>query len=76
MLRSPRLDDVRRGIEVALAGVRATAGKTILIVDQVDALLATGAAGATSLSVQNMLLSLREVRLCHPDMVSISWLTK
>ncbi|KYK59772.1 hypothetical protein DCS_00906 [Drechmeria coniospora] len=59
-LRSPALVDVRRAIEVAMAKVNAT--KTVLIVDQVDALLAAAgpSAGVTSLSLQNMLLSLRE----------------
>ncbi|KAM4064874.1 elongation complex protein 6 domain-containing protein [Hirsutella rhossiliensis] len=60
VLGSAGLDDVRRGIEDALGGVRGRA--TVLVVDQVDALLAAAGPGdgVTSLAVQNMLLSLRE----------------
>ncbi|UNI24376.1 hypothetical protein JDV02_010127 [Purpureocillium takamizusanense] len=60
ILRSPRLDDVGRGIEAALAEVRAR--RTVLVVDQIDALLAAcnPSDTVTSLSVGNMLLSLRE----------------
>ncbi|KAF4504160.1 hypothetical protein G6O67_008347 [Ophiocordyceps sinensis] len=62
VLGSGRLDDVRRGIEEALGAVGGGGGggaRTVLVVDQVDALLAA-AEGATSLGVQGMLLALRE----------------
>ncbi|GJN67316.1 hypothetical protein VFPFJ_00513 [Purpureocillium lilacinum] len=60
ILRSAKLDDVGKGIEAAIAEVRAS--RTVLIVDQMDALLAVSNPSdtVTSLSIQNMLLSLRE----------------
>ncbi|KAJ6444122.1 ELL-associated factor [Purpureocillium lavendulum] len=60
VLQSPELEDVRKGIEAAIAEVRAS--RTVLIVDQIDTLLAVTNPSdtVTSLSVQNMLLSLRE----------------
>lgn len=66
VLRGGGLDGVRGGIEAALADVRAA--QTVLVVDHVDALLAAAAPadGVTSLSVQAMLLSLREVRAPPP----------
>lgn len=61
VLTSSRVDDVRTGVESAIAQVRCR--RTVLIVDQVDVLLAAGE-DATSTSLSAMLLSLREVCLC------------
>lgn len=56
---------MRKTIERAIAEVHAEGRKTVLVVDQVDAWLATAGegSGVTSLAVQGMLLGLREVSL-------------
>lgn len=57
VLRSSKLADVQSGIEAALAELRC--GRRVLIVDAPDVLLAASDDDVTSLSVQNMILSLR-----------------
>lgn len=65
ILKSGKLDDVRRGIEAAIGDVRL--GAKVLIVDQLDELLAIAGEedGVTGLALEGMLLSLREVCLDH-----------
>ncbi|KAM0259221.1 hypothetical protein ACHAQJ_003426 [Trichoderma viride] len=64
ILNSGKLDDIRRGIEAAIGDVRS--GSKVLIVDQLDELLALfeeegfGQKGVTGLALEEMLLSLRE----------------
>lgn len=61
MLRSTKLADVERDVAAAVAelGTR----RRVLVVDQLDALLAISDEETTSLAVQNLLLSLRGVSL-------------
>ncbi|KAI9163367.1 hypothetical protein HJFPF1_04975 [Paramyrothecium foliicola] len=58
VLRSSKVADVAAVIEASLGDVRTS--KRILIVDQLDLLLAATEDDVTSLALQNMLLSLRE----------------
>ncbi|KAL6896297.1 hypothetical protein GGI43DRAFT_111847 [Trichoderma evansii] len=59
VLKSGKLDDVRRSIETAIADVRS--GPKVLIIDQLDELLAIfGEEDVTGLALEGMLLSLRE----------------
>lgn len=60
ILKSGKLEDVRRGIEAAIGDVRASS--KVLIVDQVDELLAiSDEDDVTALALERMLFSLREV---------------
>lgn len=60
VIKSGKLEDVRRGIEAAIGDVRPSA--KVLIVDQLDELLAiSGEEDATALALEGMLFSLREV---------------
>lgn len=60
VLKSGKLDDMRRSIEAAITDVRS--GPKVLIVDQLDELLAIfGEEDVTGLALEGMLLSLREV---------------
>jgi len=60
VLKSGKLDDVRRSIEAAIADVRS--GPKVLIIDQLDELLAIfGEEDVTGLALEGTLLSLREV---------------
>lgn len=59
-LRSSRVDDIRREVESAVADLKTE--RKILVVDQLDALLAASGEDVTSTALSNMLLSLREVR--------------
>lgn len=62
ILKNGKLDDVRRGIEAAIGDVRL--GSKVLIVDQLDELLAiSGEEDVTGLALEGMLFSLREVSL-------------
>lgn len=63
-LRSSGIDHVRSEIEAALGDVRT--GTKILVVDQLDALLAASDEDVTSTSLSAMLLSLREVSISFP----------
>lgn len=54
-----KVGDVRKEIEAALGAVRSS--RRVLIIDQLDVLLATSGDELTSVSLQNMVLSLREV---------------
>lgn len=58
-LRSSGTDHVRSELEAALGDVRT--GTKVLIIDQLDALLAASGEDVTSTSLSAMLLSLREV---------------
>ncbi|PNP51154.1 hypothetical protein THARTR1_08216 [Trichoderma harzianum] len=59
ILKNGKLDDVRRGIEAAIGDVRL--GSKVLIVDQLDELLAiSGEDDVTGLALEGMLFSLRE----------------
>jgi elongator complex protein 6 len=60
ILRSSRLADVQAGINAALAQLQTS--RKILVIDQIDALLAASEEDVTSAAVSSMLLSLREVR--------------
>lgn len=59
VLRSTRVNDVEREIGQALGELRTQ--KKVLIVDQIDALLAISEDDVTSSKLSNMILSLREV---------------
>jgi elongator complex protein 6 len=60
ILKSGKLDDIKKGIEAAIGDVRL--GSKVLIVDQLDELLAiSGEEDVTGLALEGMLLSLREV---------------
>ncbi|KAL6880979.1 hypothetical protein J3F83DRAFT_720528 [Trichoderma novae-zelandiae] len=59
ILKSEKLDDVRRGIEAAIGDLRPSS--KVLIVDQPDELLAiSGEENVTALALEGMLFSLRE----------------
>lgn len=60
-LRKP--GDLKKEIEAALDDLKPS--RRVLIVDQPDALLAASGDEVTSLSLQNTLLSLREVNTSH-----------
>ncbi|CAM1502018.1 Fc.00g040020.m01.CDS01 [Cosmosporella sp. VM-42] len=68
VLRSSKLADVKKEIESAVAELRTT--KKVLIVDQLDALLAVTGEDVTSLKVQEMVLSLRD--LVHTTLLTLS----
>jgi elongator complex protein 6 len=59
ILRTSEIDHVRSEIETALADLRT--GTKILVIDQLDALLAASGEDVTSTGLAAMLLSLREV---------------
>lgn len=59
VLRSTRVNDVEREIGQALGELRTQ--KRVLIVDQIDALLAISEDDVTSSKLSSMILSLREV---------------
>jgi elongator complex protein 6 len=62
ILKSGKLEYVRRSIESAIGDVRL--GSKVLIVDQLDELLAiSGEEDVTGLALEGMLFSLREVSL-------------
>lgn len=62
ILKNGKLDDVRRGIEAAIGDVKL--GSKVLIIDQLDELLAiSGEEDVTGLALEGMLFSLREVSL-------------
>ncbi|KAH7304917.1 hypothetical protein B0I35DRAFT_145292 [Stachybotrys elegans] len=58
VLRSNKLDDISKELQAALGNV--TASKKILIIDQLDVLLAASGDDLTSIAVQNLVLLLRE----------------
>ncbi|RKK41785.1 hypothetical protein BFJ63_vAg11311 [Fusarium oxysporum f. sp. narcissi] len=58
-LRSTKLADIKREIEGAIADLRAS--RKILVIDQLDALLAVTDDSTTSLTLQDAVLSLRSV---------------
>jgi len=58
-LRSTKLADIKREIEGAIADLRAS--RKILVIDQLDALLAVTDDSTTSLTLQDAILSLRSV---------------
>lgn len=60
-LRSTELADIKREIEGAITDLRAS--RKILIIDQLDALLAVTDDSTTSLTLQDAVLSLRSVSL-------------
>ncbi|KAI5464150.1 hypothetical protein BGZ63DRAFT_377065 [Mariannaea sp. PMI_226] len=68
VLRSSKIVDVKKEIEGAIADL--TTHRKILIVDQLDALLAITEEATTSLSIQNLLLSLRS--LVHSTVATMS----
>lgn len=64
VLRGGKVDDVRKGLEKAIADVGRDGRKVVLMVDGMDAWLAMGGVGA--LGALNVLNSLREVSLLVP----------
>lgn len=73
VLLNGKPDDVRRSIEAAIADVRS--GPKILIIDQLDELLAIfGDEDVTGPALEGMLLSLREVRFSRTNLLLMSTL--
>lgn len=68
VLKSSRITDVQAGINAALAQLQTS--RKILVVDQIDVLLAASEEDVTSAAVSSMLLSLREVRQPRRDVFS------
>ena len=64
ILSDPSLASVSRGVQNAIQTLRNSegAGKIILVVDQLDLLLAAGGDQTGSVGLEDMLMSLREVR--------------
>lgn len=60
VLTSPKVDDIQMQLDRAVTALKST-GKKVLLVDGMDALMAVSE-GVDELSLQSMLLSLREVR--------------
>ncbi|KAF5627914.1 uncharacterized protein FTJAE_9044 [Fusarium tjaetaba] len=67
-LRSTELSDIKREIEGSVADLRAS--RKILIIDQLDALLAVTDDSTTSLTLQDAVLSLRS--LVHSTLLTLS----
>ncbi|KAL5620671.1 hypothetical protein FOBRF1_003917 [Fusarium oxysporum] len=67
-LRSTKLADIKREIEGAIADLRAS--RKILVIDQLDALLAVTDDSTTSLTLQDAVLSLRS--LVHSTLLTLS----
>lgn len=59
VLRGSKIADIQKELEAAVADLRTT--RKVLVVDQLDALLAVTDETTTSLTLQNLLLSLRSV---------------
>lgn len=59
VLSSTKVEDISAQISKAIAGIKST--KKVLIIDQMDALLAVGGDNVDALRLQNMTLALREV---------------
>ena len=59
VLRSTDVADIKREIEGALGDLRAS--RKVLVIDQLDALLAVTDESTTSLTLQNLVLGLRSV---------------
>lgn len=74
VLRSSKVVDIRKEIETALGDLRTS--KTVLIIDQLDVLLAASEEDITSTTLSNMLLSLREVIPLHNPLHFYNKLTK
>ncbi|KAF7548077.1 hypothetical protein G7Z17_g7284 [Cylindrodendrum hubeiense] len=67
-LRSTKLPDIKKELEAAVADLRTT--RKVLVVDQLDALLAITDETTTSITIQNLLLSLRS--LVHSTLATLS----
>ncbi|KAF5621764.1 hypothetical protein F52700_10636 [Fusarium sp. NRRL 52700] len=67
-LRSTELTDIKREIEGAITDLRAS--RKILVIDQLDALLAVSDDSTTSLTLQDAVLSLRS--LVHSTLLTMS----
>jgi len=63
-LESNRLDDVRRTLAGAVEGMAAKGGKVVLVIDQLDVLLATADEEGYGEGLRGVVLELREV--CQP----------
>jgi elongator complex protein 6 len=75
-LGSPRLEDVRRALHAAVDGMIARgAGKVVLVIDQLDLLLATAGAGeeAFGTGLREMVLDLREVCISPSLFCHVMW---
>jgi elongator complex protein 6 len=59
IIRSTNLADVKKEVEGAIADLRTS--RKVLIIDQLDALLAITDESTTGLALQNLVLSLRSV---------------
>ncbi|CAG7562282.1 unnamed protein product [Fusarium equiseti] len=68
VLRSTDLADIKREIEGALGDLRAS--RKVLVIDQLDALLAVTDESTTSLTLQNLVLGLRS--LVHSTLLTLS----
>ncbi|KAH7158066.1 hypothetical protein B0J13DRAFT_187813 [Dactylonectria estremocensis] len=68
VLRGSKIADIQKELEAAVADLRTT--RKVLVVDQLDALLAVTDETTTSLTLQNLLLSLRS--LVHSTVATLS----
>lgn len=68
VLRGTNLADIKKEIEGAIGDLKAS--RKVLIIDQLDALLAITDESTTSLTLQNLVLGLRSVSL--PQLVNIN----
>lgn len=60
VLPSTNVDEISAHMSKAVAGIKST--KKVIIIDQMDTLLAVGGDDVDALKLQNMTLALREVR--------------
>ncbi|KAF9871917.1 hypothetical protein CkaCkLH20_10549 [Colletotrichum karsti] len=65
-----KLPDVQRELEAAVSDVAVADGKTVLIVDQPDLLLAAAGEGVTGLTLRNLLLDVQEK--VHASIVTVA----
>jgi hypothetical protein len=72
ILRSTKLADIKKEVEGAIADLRAS--RKVLVIDQLDALLAVTDDSTTSLTLQDAVLGLRSVRF--PQLRKSTSLTK
>lgn len=68
-MRSSNLADVKKEIEAALGELQAS--KKILVIDQLDVLLAATGEETTNLKAQETLLQLRQVNHLPPSLLHI-----
>lgn len=60
-LRGAELPDIRRELEAAISDVQGADGKTVLVIDQADLLLAASGEDVTGLALRSLLLDVQEV---------------